>query len=159
MTFSLTSPLSDRKVPIYTQTSVKNPRRDSGGLGPLNALARLETFIEFLKLVDCAENWRIKHFWIDRQKQKNREEFSNLFLTCCKANQLIEDELRSCFYLKIKENSRSINYNFVDRSVERQIAIRCSKVTICILLRLGPVPPCRPHLRDRKAGLQVNFSY
>jgi len=133
-------PLSDRKVPIYTQTSVKNPRRDSGRWGPLNALLRLETFKEFLKLADCAENWRVKHFWIDRRKQKHREEFSNLFLTCCKANQLIEDELRSCFYLKIKENSRSINYNFVDRSVERQIAIRCSKVTICIFWDLVRSP-------------------
>ena len=75
VTFSWTSPLSDRKVPIYTQTSVKNPRRDSGGWGPLNALLRLETFIEFLKLADCAKNWRIKTFWLTIKSEKIEKNF------------------------------------------------------------------------------------
>ena len=154
VTFSWTSPLSDCKVPIYTQTSVRNPRRDSGRWGPLNALHRLETFTEFLKLADCAENWRVKHFWIDRQKQKSREEFSNLFLTCCKANQLIEDELRSCFYLKIKETSRCCWS--LSRKTNRHKMLKGYNMHI---LRLSPVPPCMTHLRYRKVSLQANFSY
>ena len=116
------------------------------------SLLRLETFTEFLKLADCAENWRVKHFWIDRQKQKDREEFSNLFLTCCKANQLIEDELRSCFYLNIKVTSRFC------WSLSRKTNLhKMLKGYNMHFLRLSPVPTCRPHLRDRKAGSQANF--
>ena len=81
-------------------------------------------------------NYNVKwqNFKFTWEQERQGDKFYHLCLsslTCCKANQLIEDELRSCFYFKIKENSRSINYNFVDRSVERQVAIRCSKVVFC----------------------------
>ena len=86
----------------------------------------------FVRVVTPRVKWQnFKFTW---EKERQGDKFYHLCLnssTCCKANQLIEDELRSCFYFKIKENSRSINYNFVDRSVERQVAIRCSKVAFC----------------------------